>query len=152
MEIWILGYCFWVVVPWEKFASTKWKHSPDLRSDASSVWDFCSHCSDVISWGTPFVVSWNAGCFLTLIYEWKGPFCVNNSPGFSFSNFSGCTEGIWQNDWWCRRWKGQNGMCIACLSWRAWKKTWISACPLGKQLSHFACPGTLLACLSSWFC
>ena len=82
--------------------------------------------------------------------EW--PFCVNLSPGFSFPNFSGCTEGIWQNDWWCRRWKGQNGMCIACLSWRTWKKTWISACPLGKQLSHFACSGTLLACLSSWFC
>ena len=32
-----------------------------------------------------------------------------------------------------------------CDKIRAKKKTCILACPLGKQLSHFACPGPLLA-------
>ena len=32
-------------------ASTNQKHYPDLGSDASSVWNFCSGCSDVISRG-----------------------------------------------------------------------------------------------------
>ena len=31
------------------------------------------------------------------------------------------------------------------------EKNFIPACPLGKQLSHFACPGPLLALLSYWF-
>lgn len=31
---------------------------------------------------------------------------------------------------------------------RAWKNLNSSACPLGKQLSHFTCPGPLLVCLS----
>ena len=32
-----------------KFASTNQKHYPDLRSDASSVWNFCACFSDVVS-------------------------------------------------------------------------------------------------------
>lgn len=43
VDLWRSGYCFWLVVPWEKFVSTKWKHSPDLESDVSWVWNFCSH-------------------------------------------------------------------------------------------------------------
>ena len=34
---------------------------------------------------------------------------------------------------------------------RARKKTWIPACPLDKQFSHFACPGLLLHCFSGSF-
>ena len=34
---------------------------------------------------------------------------------------------------------------------RARKKTWIPACPLDKQFSHFACPGQLLHCFSGSF-
>ena len=30
---------------------TNQKHYPDVGSDASSVWNFCDHFSDVISWG-----------------------------------------------------------------------------------------------------
>ena len=33
-----------------KFASTNQKHYPDLGSDTSSVWNFCSRFSDIISW------------------------------------------------------------------------------------------------------
>ena len=36
----------------------------------------------------------------------------------------------------------------ACL--QGSKKTWIQACPLRKQLSHFACQGSLLTHLSGW--
>ena len=44
---------FWVVllISW-KFASASQKHLPHLGSDASSVWNFCSCCSDIISWVT----------------------------------------------------------------------------------------------------
>ena len=45
------GWCFWLVVPRGKFASTNQKHYPDLGSDASSVWNFCACFSDVISRG-----------------------------------------------------------------------------------------------------
>ena len=45
------GYCFWLVVPRVKFASTNQKHYPDLGKDASSVWNFCTRFSDVISRG-----------------------------------------------------------------------------------------------------
>ena len=33
---------------------------------------------------------------------------------------------------------------------RAWKKTWIPACPPNKQLSNFACSGQVLVCLFGW--
>ena len=35
-------WCFWLVVPLGKFASTNQKHYPDLGSDVSSVWNFCA--------------------------------------------------------------------------------------------------------------
>ena len=35
-------------MPRGKFASTNQKHYPDLGSDASSVWNFCAHFSEVI--------------------------------------------------------------------------------------------------------
>ena len=34
-----------------KFASTNQKHNPDLGSEESTVWNFCSRFSDVISRG-----------------------------------------------------------------------------------------------------
>ena len=34
-----------------KFVSTNQKHNPDLGHDASTVWNFCSRFSDVISRG-----------------------------------------------------------------------------------------------------
>jgi len=34
--------CFWLVVPWQKFALTNQKPYPDLGIDASSVWNFSS--------------------------------------------------------------------------------------------------------------
>ena len=37
---------------------------PDLGSDASSVWNFCSRCSDVISREKPVMSSRNVGSFL----------------------------------------------------------------------------------------
>ena len=43
------GWCFWLVTPREKFDSTNQKHYPDSGSVASSVWNFCSRLSDVIS-------------------------------------------------------------------------------------------------------
>ena len=39
------------VVPYVKFTSTYQKHYPDLGSDASSVWNFCTFFSDLISRG-----------------------------------------------------------------------------------------------------
>ena len=42
------GQCFLLVMPHEKFDSTNQKHYPDLGSDASSVWNFCAHFSDII--------------------------------------------------------------------------------------------------------
>ena len=43
--------------------SANQKHYPDLGSDVSSVSKFCIRSSDVISWGTPKVVSGNVGFF-----------------------------------------------------------------------------------------
>ena len=50
------------------------RHYPDLGSDTSSVWNFCSRFSDVTFAGKPVVASRNVGCFLRLSwvsYEWK---------------------------------------------------------------------------------
>ena len=45
------GKCFWLVMPRGKFAPTNQKHYPDLGSDASSVWNFCTCFLDLISQG-----------------------------------------------------------------------------------------------------
>ena len=42
-------WCFWLVVPRGKFASTNQKHYPYQGTDASSVWNFWALFSDVIS-------------------------------------------------------------------------------------------------------
>ena len=49
-----------------KLASTNQQHYSHLRSDASSIWKFCSRFSDVISWGKKVVASRNFSCFLRL--------------------------------------------------------------------------------------
>ena len=43
--------CFWLVMLHGKFASANQKHYPDLVSGASSVWNSCAGCSDIISQG-----------------------------------------------------------------------------------------------------
>ena len=52
------GSRFWSVVARGKFTSTNQEHYPDLVSDASSVWIFCTRFSDVNSrgnkWGRLF--------------------------------------------------------------------------------------------------
>ena len=45
------GWCFWLVVPRGKFASTNQKHYPHLGSDASSLWNLYARFLDVISRG-----------------------------------------------------------------------------------------------------
>ena len=45
------GKCFWLVMLHRKFAPTNQKHYPDLGSDASSIWNFCTCFLDVISQG-----------------------------------------------------------------------------------------------------
>ena len=45
------GYCFWLLLTWLSKFSANQKHYPDLGSDSSSVWNFCSPPSDVISRG-----------------------------------------------------------------------------------------------------
>ena len=68
-------FCFWVdftadsVVPRGKFASTNQKHYPDLGSDTSSAWNFCTRSSDVNSRGN----HWGVGCFLRLYYSGRVP-------------------------------------------------------------------------------
>ena len=42
-----------------------------------------------------------------------------------------------------------NKFHVACLHMQGWLKTWIPVCPSGKRISHFACPGPLLAHLVS---
>ena len=49
-----------------QLASTNQQHYSHLRSDASSIWKFCSRFSDVISWGKKVVASRNFSCFLRL--------------------------------------------------------------------------------------
>ena len=49
-----------LLIGW-KSPSTNQKHYPDLRSDASTVWNFCTCFSDVI---LRVVASHNVGCFL----------------------------------------------------------------------------------------
>ena len=58
------GWCFWLVVARGKISSTNQKHFPDLGSDASSVWKFCTRFSDVISQGNQWWRRKNVGCFL----------------------------------------------------------------------------------------
>ena len=43
--------CFWLVMQRGKSASTNQKHHLDQGSDRSSVWNFCTRFSDVISRG-----------------------------------------------------------------------------------------------------
>ena len=43
------GWCFWLVLPRGKSASTNQKHHPDLGSYTSSEWNCCARSSDVIS-------------------------------------------------------------------------------------------------------
>ena len=43
------GQCFWLVEASFPRGTTNQKHSPDLGSDTSSVWNFWSRSSDVIS-------------------------------------------------------------------------------------------------------
>ena len=45
------GKCFWLVMLHGKFAPTNQKHHPDLGSDVSSVWNFCTCFLDLISQG-----------------------------------------------------------------------------------------------------
>ena len=59
---------FWLVVPRGKFDSTNQKHYLDLGSDASSVWNFCAHFSDVTWRENQWLRRQNVGCFLRL---WK---------------------------------------------------------------------------------
>ena len=49
---WRITTQIWVVllIGWSKFWTNQ-THYPDLGGDASSVWNFCSRFSDVISWG-----------------------------------------------------------------------------------------------------
>ena len=54
-------------MPWGKFDSTNQKHYPDLGSDGSSVWNVCSHSSDVISRGNQCGGSRNVSCLLRLM-------------------------------------------------------------------------------------
>ena len=46
--------------------ATNQKHHPDLVSEASSVWNFCTHFSDIIFEGKPVVASRNTACCLML--------------------------------------------------------------------------------------
>ena len=74
-------------MPCGKFASNHQKHYPDLGSDTSSVWNFCTHFSDVISqgnhWGGHEMSSFFSGYFFrqeTLLH------CLS-SPRVKFSRF-----------------------------------------------------------------
>ena len=55
----------WLVVPRENFALTNRKHYPEVGSDTSSVWNFCSRFSDFVSREHEYMVaSRNVGCSL----------------------------------------------------------------------------------------
>ena len=45
------GYCFWLVEENFSRCMTNQKHFPNLSCNTSSVWNFCSRCSDIISRG-----------------------------------------------------------------------------------------------------
>ena len=57
------------------------KHYTDLRSDSSSVWNFCAHSPDVI----PVVASWDVGSFL-----WLGPHLTCLTTLSSFAQQHSC--------------------------------------------------------------
>lgn len=59
------GKCFQLVEPQRKFASTNQKNNPNLGSDTSSAWNFCSGSSDIISRETDSGVA-KCGCSLRL--------------------------------------------------------------------------------------
>ena len=42
------GWCFWWVRENFSFSRTNQKHHSDLKSDGSSIWNFCAHFSDII--------------------------------------------------------------------------------------------------------
>ena len=42
------GWCFWWVGEIFSFSRTNQKHHSDLKSDGSSIWNFCAHFSDII--------------------------------------------------------------------------------------------------------
>ena len=71
------GWCFWLVVPRGKCVSTSQKHYPDLGSDTSSVWNFCTRFWDVILWRN-VVVSQNVCCFL--IWSLRQSFMAMHNP------------------------------------------------------------------------
>ena len=44
------GWCFCWVGENFSFSRTNQKHHSDLKSDGSSIWNFCAHFSDIIRW------------------------------------------------------------------------------------------------------
>ena len=64
-----LGWCFWLVRPQGKFASTNQKHYSDLGRDTSSAGDQCGFLRSFLIRHLarkPVVTSRNVGCFLGL--------------------------------------------------------------------------------------
>ena len=62
----ILGKCLWLIEAHFPHGKTNQKHYPDLGTDASSVWNFCTCFSNVALQGKPVVKSQNVSCFLRL--------------------------------------------------------------------------------------
>ena len=74
------GKCFWLVMLHGKFAPTNQKHYPDLGSDASSIWNFCTCFLDVISQGNQGRHREVSSYFLRLYALWiwnlMAPICL----------------------------------------------------------------------------
>ena len=85
------GKCFWLVMPRGKFAPTNQKHYPDLGSDASSVWNFCTCFLDLISQGNQGRHREVSSYFLRLYALWIWNLGSNSFKVLTFQDAMYCS-------------------------------------------------------------
>ena len=74
------GYCFWLVEENFLRGTTSKKHNPDLGSDASSEWYFCTRFSDFFSRGNQWWRRQMMAVFSGYTGDWTGDYlawCVH---------------------------------------------------------------------------
>ena len=67
------GLYFCLYMPQRKFTSTNQKHFPDLRNDASSEWNFCTHSPGLASQWYTMYQCWS--CEMSAVFSGYIAFC-----------------------------------------------------------------------------
>ena len=79
------GWCFWWVGENFSFNRTNQKYHSDLKSDGSSIWNFCAHFSDIIRWRRKMLAVFSS-CEAKHRPIMKAQFCSLTRDKGSFQN------------------------------------------------------------------